>query len=219
MQNIIFIAPPAAGKGTLSSLIEEKYHIPHISMGDILRNKIKENSEEALLIKKIMEQGNLIDDDITNKLMEERLSKSDTNSGYVLDGYPRTIYQAIELENILNRLGKEKGIAIFLNIDETEALNRSLGRVICPNCHKVYNKLRSHMAPKVEGICDNCGSTLTVRADDNEQSFKHRFETYIDLTKPLLDYYQDKGMLYTVQSTDIPSETFKQIENILEGVE
>lgn len=219
MQNIIFIAPPAAGKGTLSSLIEEKYHIPHISMGDILRNKILENSEEALRLKNIMEQGNLIDDDITNKLMEERLIKPDTNLGFILDGYPRTIYQAIELENILNKLGKEQGIVIFLNIEEEEALKRSLGRLICSNCHKSYNKFSNHMAPKIEGICDKCGNILTTRADDNEESFKHRFETYIELTKPLLEYYQAKGMLYTVESTEIPSDTLRQIENILEGSE
>lgn len=218
MQNIIFIAPPAAGKGTLSNLIEEKYHMPHISMGDILRNKTKENSEEALYIKNLIDKGSLISDDIANRLMEERLNQDDTNDGFILDGYPRTIDQAIKLENVIKKLDKGKSVVIFLNIDEEEALKRILGRIICPKCHKVYNKFKTHTAPKVEGICNICGTSLTLRADDNSESFKKRFETYIEITKPLLEYYDTKGMLYTIQSIDTPNEMLMQIEQVLEGI-
>ena len=215
MQNIIFIAPPAAGKGTLSAMIEKKYNIPHISIGQLFRDMLAIENEETLKIKTIMEQGKMVDDEITNKLIEDRISKSDTANGFILDGFPRDLNQAIELENILKRLGKKQGKVIYMDIDKEDALKRILGRIVCPKCQRVYNTSNVNMRPKIDSICDDCGTSLVVRGDDNAISFGKRFDTYMKETTPVIDYYRDRGILYSVKATDEPTKTFEVIEEQL----
>ena len=153
MNNIIFIAPPAAGKGTMSTLVSQNYNIPHISTGNLLREKMKEDTEEGRFIKNELQKGNLINDETMNSLVKNRLSLNDTDNGFILDGYPRTKDQAIKLDELLSLLNKTI-VVIYLNIDKETALKRTLGRLMCPKCHKIYNKFNSEMIPKTENICD-----------------------------------------------------------------
>lgn len=216
MNNIIFIAPPAAGKGTMSSLISNKYFIPHISTGDLLRNKIKEDNEEAKTISDEIAKGNLISDEIVNNLVRERLSLADADSGFILDGYPRTLNQATKLDELLRELNKEKIIVIYLDVDKKTAQKRALSRLVCSKCHKIYNITIEEAKPTVDGICDQCGTLLDFRPDDTEESFNKRFETYLLETEPLLKYYDNKKVLYKVNSKDTKT-TFEAIERIMMG--
>lgn len=217
MKNIIFIAPPAAGKGTQSKILSEKYNIPHISTGDLLRNTLNENSDLSLYIKKQMKSGILVSDDLIIKLLSERLKQDDCNNGYILDGFPRNVSQAISFEGILKSLDKEIGYVILLDISREIAKGRIIGRLICSNCGKVYNNTSNDLMPVIEGICDECGGSLSRRFDDNEVTFEKRFDEYIVDTLPLIEYYEKKGVLYKVDSSINTSYTKEQIEKILEG--
>ena len=217
--NIILIAPPAAGKGTQAKLLSEKYNIPHISTGDLLRDEISKRTELGLKLKEIMDNGDLIDDATILNLLKERLSVSDCNNGYVLDGYPRNVSQAEEYEKLLNSLNKDIGKVIFFDIDEKLALQRTVSRIICPNCGTSYNLLVSDLKPKNDGICDKCHSSLKVRSDDTEEVFKKRFETFIDKTKTLKDFYQEEGNLYIINVDENKSvnDIFNEVVKVLEG--
>jgi len=209
--NIVLIAPPAAGKGTQAKKISKEYKIPHISTGDLLRN-IK---DEKLLSE--LKSGRFVSDEFITNLLKERLNQSDCDKGYVLDGYPRNLKQAKLYEILLKELNKEMGIVIFINIDEEEAIKRMIGRRTCPNCGMVFNELIKTISPKQEGICDNCGSKLVKRQDDNEETFIKRFENYEKVTKPLIKYYEDKGNLHYADSGITPEVTFESIKKIIGG--
>ena len=217
--NIILIAPPAAGKGTQAKLLSEKYNIPHISTGDLLRDEINKGTELGLNLKETMDKGNLIDDATILNLLNERLRLSDCNNGYILDGYPRNVSQAEEYEKLLNSLGKEIGKVIFFDIEEKLALQRTVSRIICPNCGTSYNLLVNDLKPKNDGICDRCGSSLKVRSDDTEEVFIKRFETFITKTQALKDFYQEKGNLYIINIDENKSvnDIFNEVVKVLEG--
>lgn len=215
MKSIILIAPPAAGKGTQSSMICEKYQIPHISTGDILREAAKEQTELGAFIKEQMKQGHLVTDDIILKLLKDRLQEEDCKNGYILDGFPRNIEQAKEYEQILKAIDKELGIVIDLEITKDLAMKRTLGRMTCPKCGSIYNELIEESKPQQTGICDKCHQPLTKREDDNEKTFQQRFDTYIEKTKPLIEYYEQKGILYHVNSGEDKNTIFKEIEKII----
>ena len=215
MKNIIFIAPPAAGKGTQSMLLCEKYHIPHISTGDLLRLAAQNDDERGNYIKDQMFSGNFVSDDIIMELITERISCDDCVSGYVLDGFPRDINQAILYDQVLEQLNKDIGIVIYIDIDEEEAMKRILGRVSCSNCGFVYNEFFESTKPKLDGVCDHCGSSLVKRMDDNEETFHHRFQTYLEKTEPLIAYYKDKGILRNVISYEDKFRTFAESDKIL----
>lgn len=217
--NIILIAPPAAGKGTQAKLLSEKYNIPHISTGDLLRDEINKGTELGLNLKETMDKGNLIDDATILNLLKKRLSLSDCNNGYILDGYPRNVSQAEEYEKLLNSLGKEIGKVIFFDIEEKLALQRTVSRIICPNCGTSYNLLVSDLKPKNEGICDKCHSSLKVRSDDTEEVFMKRFETFITKTQSLKDFYQEKGNLYIINIDENKSvnDIFNEVVKVLES--
>lgn len=216
MESIIFIAPPAAGKGTQSKLLCDAYHIPHISTGDLLREASKTENERGKLIKEKMEQGAFVSDDIILELIEERLKEKDCDNGYILDGFPRNIEQAIAYEEILEKLNKKLGIVILLEVDKDLACKRITGRLNCPECGSVYNEIIEESKPKEAGICDRCGGKLKKRSDDNSTTFSTRYDTYLEKTGPLIKYYQDKNILFRVESND-SKETFEQIKNILQG--
>lgn len=198
MKNIIFIAPPAAGKGTVSIKLCDKYNIPHISTGDLLRDEIAKSTKIGLQIKESMALGKFVSDDIITKLLKKRLSSKDCHKGYVLDGYPRNINQAKIYDDLLNELSYDMGMVIFLDIDKEIALSRALSRLVCSNCGMSYNLSVKDLSPLRDGICDNCNSNLKVRSDDTEDTFKGRFDTYMKETYPLIQYYENKGNLVKI---------------------
>lgn len=214
MKNIIFIAPPAAGKGTQSILLREKYNLAHISTGDLLREASLEDSERGQYILNCLKEGNLVSDDITIELLIERLSKDDCKNGYILDGFPRTVEQAIQYETILKDLNKELGVVIFLDIPKEIALKRIVGRQVCPSCGAVFNDQIDISKPKIQNICDICGHELQKRKDDNETTFNIRFETYMKKTEPLIKHYEELGVLYKINEVD-KEKVFKRIEEII----
>jgi len=215
--NIIFIAPPAAGKGTQSKLISEEYNIAHISTGDLLRDEITKGTKLGEEIKTIMKQGGLVSDDIITKLLKKKLTSRECKKGYILDGYPRNKEQAIIYDNLLNELNINLGLVIFLDIDKNLALERTISRIMCSKCGSSYNLLVEELKPKQENICDRCGSTLKVREDDNEETFLKRFDTYMEKTSDLIDYYKEKGVLHTIKinKEDSALDIFNKIKELL----
>ena len=206
MKNIILYGAPAVGKGTMCEFLIKKYGYNHISTGDLFRN-LDDSSELGKTIKEIIISGNLVDDETTNKLVKNKL---DTMDGLiVLDGFPRNLAQAKMLDEYFNNY-----IVINLEIEYEIAMKRALGRLNCPKCGKGYNKFNPNMHPKVNNLCDNCNIELTHRSDDNEESFKKRFEIYSKNVKDVLDYYQEKNLLYIVKSVN-PEDTFKNIEGVI----
>ncbi len=215
MKNIIFIAPPAAGKGTQSAILEKKYHLPHISTGDVLRKESLEDTELGRYIREVMTSGGLVKDEVTYDLLLKRLSEKDCQNGYVLDGYPRNIEQAYKYDEMLKELHQTLGYVILLDISEDILEKRITGRRICKSCNAVYNINSETESPKEESICDKCGSRLYQRNDDNITSFKNRYNLYLEKTKPLLDYYRKKGILYVVNGDDTVINIANNIEAIL----
>lgn len=215
MRNIIFIAPPAAGKGTQSAILEKKYNLPHISTGDILREESKKDTELGRYIAEVLSSGSLVKDDVTYTLLQNRLSESDCQNGYVLDGFPRNIEQAYKYDEILKNLNQELGYVIKLDINEETLEKRITGRRICENCKTVYNINSETEKPKQESICDKCGGRLYQRNDDNVTSFKNRYKVYEEKTKPLLDYYKKKGILYVINGDDSVESIAKKIDKVL----
>lgn len=216
MKNIIFIAPPAAGKGTQSKLVSEEYNIPHISTGDLLREEASKDTELGRTIKEDMEKGNLVSDEVITTLLKNRITSSDCREGYILDGYPRNISQAKTYNELLEELGYDKGVVIFFDIDKERALKRTLSRIICSNCGSSYNLLVEDLKPKKENICDRCGHELKTRNDDTEEVFIHRFDTYINSTKDLIDYYTNLGLLHRIEVLDKPASViFEEVKKVL----
>lgn len=214
MKNIIFIAPPASGKGTMSELLIEKYGYTHISTGDILRDMAKVDDSLGRSIKALLEKGELISDDIVYNAVERRLAMKDLDNGYILDGFPRNLNQAVEYDKILTKINRDLGVVIELVADKETLERRITGRRICSDCKATYNVLTGVNTPENENVCDKCGGMLYQRDDDNYESFQNRYQTYLDKTLPLIDYYKDKNVLYSVSSL-IPENTIKEIEAII----
>ncbi len=212
MKNIILIAAPAAGKGTLSDLLVKKYDYLHISTGDLLREVSKETTELGQKIAKMLKNGELVTDEIVFELLENKLCQVD--KPYILDGFPRTLNQAYKYDELIQKLNKDLGIVVVLNCDYEILKKRIVGRYLCKDCGSIYNTLTGVNTPKQEGICDNCGGELYKRSDDNEESFKTRYETYLEKTKPLIDFYEKKGNLYYIDSQTTDT-MLKEIEDLL----
>ena len=216
MKNIIFLAPPAAGKGTLSEMLTEKYGYGHISTGDLLREEIKNKTEIGKQAESLMKEGKFVSDDVIVKLISNRITQDDCKNGYILDGFPRTKVQALKYDELLESLGKDLGIVIYIDIDKDMAIRRACSRITCPKCGRIYNKYSEEMKPKTEGICDDCGESLVQRADDNEETFTKRFEEYINKTMPLYDYYKNKGVLRVIKAYESKYDTFNEAIKVLE---
>ncbi len=216
MKNIIFIAPPAAGKGTQAKLVSVEYNIPHISTGDLLREEMAKSSEIGISIKKDMDEGNLVSDEVITTLLKNRIIKSDCINGYILDGYPRNLEQAKIYNNLLEELNLDKGVVIFFDIDKDIALKRTLSRVVCQNCGSSYNLQIEELKPRKENICDRCNYELNTRTDDTKEVFIHRFDTYLNSTKDLIEYYQNLGLLHKIDVEEKSAETiFEEVKEIL----
>lgn len=196
--NIIMLGAQGTGKGTVAGLISEQTGLPQISTGDIFRKNISEKTPLGVEADKYISKGNLVPDDITVPMVEDRLTWDDAKNGVILDGFPRTIEQAEKLDEILSGLGKKVNLVVNLVTPKEEIIDRMLTRRVCTNqeCKATYNtKLHP---PKVEGICDKCGSPLKQRDDDsNPEAIKRRLEIYEEKTAPLVEYYQEKGVLKT----------------------
>ena len=215
MKNIMFIAPPAAGKGTQAEIITAKYNIPHISTGDILREIAKEDSEIGNYVAETMASGKLVKDEITYQLIEERLSREDCKNGFIIDGFPRNLDQAIEYDKILAKLGYDIGNVFLLNIETKTLEKRITGRRVCEDCNAIYNINDTAKAPQVESVCDKCGGKLYQRKDDNLESFQTRFAMYQEKTEPIIEHYRKQNVLHEINSNCEFDEVFKQIDEII----
>lgn len=208
MKNIILVAPPAAGKGTLAKKLEDLGYIP-LSTGDMLREKSKKDE----VLSDMMKKGTLISDDIVFNILEENLiSLGDKN--YILDGFPRTVNQAIMYDNLLEKLNKDIGVVIYLDVDKDILLKRTITRRICPNCKRSYSTITENLKPKKENICDVCKSPLIQRADDTEDIFEVRYDEYMNKTYPLINYYEEKNILHHINTTD-SDETYKRVLKLI----
>lgn len=215
MKNVILIAAPAAGKGTEAALLKEQYNMPHISTGDILREKASEDSEIGRDINYKINNGIFVSDDIIIDILKERIEKDDCKNGYILDGFPRNVAQAEAYQIMLEQLGRELGVVIVIDIDKNLAASRIAGRISCPSCKEVYNLQSEDLKPKRDGICDKCGSQLVKRADDNEETYLDRYNTYMEKTSPLINFYEKLGVVYHVNGNYGKEETHKQVVKIL----
>jgi len=211
--NLIFLGPPGAGKGTQAQMIVERYHIPQVSTGDILRKAVKEGTPLGKKTKAFMDQGQLVPDEVVIGMIDERLRTSDCNSGFILDGFPRTIAQAEALQSILTKMGKSIDHVINIEVDTEELVRRLTGRRTCKNCGAMFHIL--FHPPKVEGICDRCGGTLYQREDDKEKTIRIRLNEYQRQTAPLIQYYQLKKYLRSIQGVGGQEEIFERIVRLL----
>lgn len=212
MNGIIFIAPPAAGKGTQSKLLSSKYNIPHISTGDLIRASRNNESNEYI---KQAQSGGLVKDEFVIELVYNELKKIDCDNGYILDGFPRDINQAHALDNILKKLNKKLGYVFLLDINYDLSRKRIVGRISCPKCGRVYNTLDSSSKPKELNKCDNCKSDLIKREDDNEETFQNRYDVYLKETSPLISFYERKGLLHRIDASLSIEDIHKKIDEIL----
>ena len=213
--NIIWIAPPAAGKGTYSAIFKDRFGFSHISAGDVLREEMASGSEIGKEISDIVSNGKMVDDSLMKKLIRNKLKSLDLTKPFMLDGYPRRMNQAIDYDDILNELNIEKPKAIFINIDKETGLSRILGRVNCPNCKRSYNINSKDFKPKVDNICDECGTLLERRSDDNKESYENRYNTYFNETTELIEKYRMDNSLIEVDGKKDPEDNIKEIIKIL----
>ena len=197
--NLIFLGLPGAGKGTQAKKLEEDLSIPHIATGDIFRKAIKEKTLLGEKAKSYIDAGELVPDEVTIGIVKERLNEEDCKKGFILDGFPRTINQAESLDDILDDLSREVDMVIYLKAKISKLVERLSGRRVCPNCGATYHIHNN--PPQKEGICDKCGTELIQRSDDKEETVRRRIEINEEKIKKLIDYYNNKGLLYEVQST------------------
>ena len=208
--NLILIAPPAAGKGTMASMLNEKYNLVCISAGELLRG-VDPETEIGKMIRDIQSRRELVSDEITNKLMKERLMKDDIKNGFILDGYPRHMPQVDAVNQMCEELNLKIDYAILLNVDYDTALKRTIGRQICPKCKQTYNRLTGVNAPKVENMCNDCNVELVTRNDDNEETFNIGYNAYLKNCAPVIEYYRNKGILIELDASKDPEYTFNQL--------
>ena len=210
---IIMLGAPGAGKGTQAKMIADKYQVPHISTGEIFRANIKNGTELGKEAKKYMDQGLLVPDELTVKLLLDRVANPDCVNGYVLDGFPRTIPQAEVLDAALTELGDKIDYAINVDVPDENIVKRMSGRRACLACGATYHI--EHIPPKTEGICDKCGQELVLRDDDKPETVMKRLNVYHEQTQPLIDFYSNKGILKSVDGTVDMMDVFAAIVAIL----
>ena len=210
----ILLGPPGAGKGTQAKKIVEDFNLAHISTGDIFRSNIKNETELGKLVKDVLARGELVSDELTNGLVFDRLQQEDCQKGFLLDGYPRNLVQARALDEWLKENGKELSNVVNIVVPKESLIARISGRRVCPNCGHSYHIVVE--PTKVEGICDECGSNVIQRPDDNEETVKSRIEVYENQTKPLIDYYENSGKLLTFDGDKGIDEVYADIKSSLE---
>lgn len=208
---LVLLGPPGAGKGTLAASIKESLQLVHLSTGDILRNEMKQGSEFGLKAKSMIDSGNLVPDEIVIQLIENKiLNDPDIKNGYMLDGFPRTLPQAEELDKILHKINQPIDMALYMETELELIIKRLTGRRICRDCGAVYHL--TNRPPKENGVCDVChGKDLYQRADDNEETIKNRMAVYLKNTLPIVDYYNQRGVLVRVDGAMEPEDLEKII--------
>lgn len=211
--NVLIMGPAGAGKGTMSDLILKEYDIPHISTGDMLRANVANHTDLGNKAKAYMDAGKLVPDEVINAMVEDRLQQSDCQKGYLLDGYPRTLVQAKEFERIAAKIGKPVECVLGLEVDFEVLKDRITGRRICPKCGATYHI--HNFPPKVEGVCDNCGGKLVQRSDDTVEKLTKRMEEYEKSTKPVIDFYDQKGLVTHLDASGKPEAVFGAIKEAL----
>jgi len=212
--NVVLFGPPGSGKGTQAQFIVERYGIPQISTGDMLRAAVRAKSPLGDLAKSIMDAGGLVSDDIVLGLVKERVSQKDCASGFILDGFPRTVPQADALMSLLDGMGRKIDVVISLDVDNQELINRLSGRRTCPVCSKGYHVI--HDKPVKEGVCDSCGAFLVQRDDDSEQTVINRLKVYEQQTSSLKLYFKDLGLLYSVSGSESISDIQPHVRTIID---
>lgn len=210
---IIMLGAPGAGKGTQAIQIAEKYRIPHVSTGDLFRSNISNNTELGKEAKGYMDAGKLVPDELTVRMLFDRVSKDDCANGYVLDGFPRTIAQAEVLEAELAKRNDKIDYAIDVEVPDENIVKRMGGRRACVKCGATYHI--EHVPPKQEGICDSCGSELVLRADDAPETVLKRLQVYHEQTQPLIDFYGSRNILHEIDGTQDMNQVFADIVKLL----
>lgn len=209
MKRVVLLGPPGAGKGTQAGGIAEKYGIPHISTGDIFRSNVKEGTPLGKKAKEYMDAGELVPDELVCDLVEDRITKDDCANGFLMDGFPRTIFQAEHFDRFLKTQGVELDRVIDIEVEESILMPRMLGRRVCRNCGKTYHIVT--MPPKTEGVCDVCGGEVYQRSDDSEETVINRFKVYNEQTAPLIEYYKGTGKLAAIDGAGGPGKVFADI--------
>jgi len=212
---MIMLGPPGAGKGTQAAILANTLKIPHISTGDIFRSNIKENTPLGVLAKSYIDAGKLVPDDVTVSIVEDRIQKPDCKKGFIMDGFPRTIPQAEKFDEMLEKIQAEIDLVINISVDDAVIIKRMAGRRMC-SCGRTYHI--ENNPPKVDGVCDACGSKLYIRDDDKEETVLERLKTYHAQTSPLIDYYENKGKLINVDGAKSIEETTKEIIAIIDKI-
>ena len=214
--NLLIIGAPGVGKGTMSNLLIEDYKLVHVSTGDMLRQAIADKTKVGQIAEGYMSKGQLVPDEVIHDIIVERLSKDDIKQGFLFDGYPRTESQAIDLSKILTELNLKIDGVINLQIDDEVVVKRITGRRTCSKCGSIYNIYFGNS--KVDGICDKCGETLSIRKDDNEESLKIRLNEFHKNTQPVIDYYEKQGIVYHVNGDQTIEGEYNDIKKVLEGL-
>lgn len=215
-REMIFLGPPACGKGTQTNRLAEYFNLPHVDTGSLLRTEIKSESENGKIAKQYIDKGQLVPVELVAKIIKDRLAQKDCEEGYILDGFPRSAEQADMLTKINEELDGDKEVsfkAVYFDLDQEILISRIVNRRSCPKCGEIYN-IKFH-PPKTEGVCDKCGTELTQRKDDNEETAKARFETYFRETAPLVDYYKNKDVLRTIDANGTIDEVWERLLKVV----
>lgn len=216
---LIFLGPPACGKGTQTAKLAEYLKLPHIDTGSLLRAEIKAQTPQGIEAKSYIDKGHLVPVELVSKIIKNRLSEDDCDNGYILDGFPRSLEQAEQLTKINDELDKNRTDtsfrAIYFDIDTNILVERIVNRRSCSKCGEIYNLI--FKSPKVENVCDICGGELTQRKDDTREIAQSRFDTYNKETAPLVDYYKNKNVLKTIDANGTIEEVWQRLLNVLEN--
>ncbi len=211
--NIVMLGPPGAGKGTQAKFISEKFAIPHISTGDMLREEMAAHSDLGKRVEEVIKSGKLVEDSLMIEIVKDRLSRSDVEKGFILDGYPRTLSQAESLDELLKLLKKRIKYAIYVEVPENIIIERLSSRRVCPQCGRIYNLISN--PPKVNELCDVCHVPLVIRDDDKPDVVKRRYDVYYEMTFPVIEYYRKRNALFTIDGTLAVEKVKDMLLNIL----
>ncbi len=213
--NLLIMGPAGSGKGTMSEKIANKFNIAHISTGDMFRAAISNQTPVGVEAKSYIDEGKLVPDDVTNRMVKERIMMDDCDNGYLLDGYPRNLAQAHAFNEVAYQIDKPLDFVINLTLDYEVLVDRITGRRLCPDCGAIYH-IKSNK-PKVEGICDVCGGKLYQRSDDTEEKLKVRYDEYLNQTEPVIEFYREQGLVHDIDADQPIEDVWKAIEEFLEA--